>query len=96
MLDAVLLTRAPADGNEARLDWRDGAARTAIVALHEVQPVLLLQRRRWRLARRAGDVLADVSPNNLLNRFRGNRPLMTMREEASMEPVVPISASMNE
>ena len=26
----------------------------------------------------------------------GKRPLMTMREEASIEPVVPISASMNE
>merc|ERR1712083_1094500 len=28
--------------------------------------------------------------------FGGKRPLITMRDEASMEPVVPISASMNE
>ena len=65
----VLLARTPTNRNESGLDGGDGATRATIVALHEVQPVGLLQSCLWRFARRARDVLSDVATNDLLDRF---------------------------
>ena len=42
-LHAILLASAPADRHEARLDGRHRSASSAVVALHKVEAVLLLQ-----------------------------------------------------
>jgi len=40
--NTILLARPPTDRHETGLDWRDRAPCTTIVALHEVEPILLL------------------------------------------------------
>mmetsp|Transcript_33891 Transcript_33891/g.79353 ORF Transcript_33891/g.79353 Transcript_33891/m.79353 type:complete len:306 (+) Transcript_33891:336-1253(+) len=62
-----LLAGSPANRDETRLNGRDRPARAAIVALHEIQAILLLQRCVGRLARRARYVLAHVPADDLLD-----------------------------